>query len=1204
MQFMQKNAICSRKDFFPLHAPFSRCVYGTKPVRPAITSSFPAPAQCAMKQIERGLHRVVKKKLLITMKLTAFIMLIFCMHVAAKTSSQTVTFSGRNAPLKMVFSEIEKQTGYVVFCNKEDLKNTTPVTISVRNMPLTDFLRLVLEKQPLSYSMTNETIILSEAPKLVFPFPRTVARIKPVVVSITGRIIDKEGAPVPGATISVKGGTIGAIADENGNFSLAGVPENTTLEISAMGFTSLMLRVSGNTASVVPSESTVGGSLVNSSLGALQIRLERNLHDLDAVVVTALNVKRDSRSIGYLVEKVKGSEVSENKVVNIQSALSGKIPGVDVSNTSNGVAGSKRITIRGISSISGNNQPLWVVDGIPINTSTIGNATPSGGGGIDFGNGLTYINPDDIEEITVLKGNAAAALYGSRASAGVILVTTKSGSQLGKNRFEVSYNMGYTVDKIRDFTDWQYEYGQGVDGQAPETQQDALSAVSSWGKKLDGSDVMQFDGQVRPYTAQKDNQKNFYKNGHTFSNTISLQGRTEHTNFRLSTSYLTNNDIVPNTEFKRNGFSFNSQTKYNKLSVNAVMNYTIETAKNRQRIGGNYSNVHYTLLHLPVNINVLDMQPGFMPNGDEIGLNDQGIPTNPYFVTNRIYEEDTRRRVNGALEIKYDLTKWLYAKGRVLEDYYDYAEADYTPIGVIWSPKGGGMNQTESRNSEENFELIIGTNKHQIAKDFSVSGFVGGNIFNSLTQSSNINGTVFVLKDIYTINNLSVKYPSTGYSRQRINSLFFNAEFAYKDLFVNFTGRKDWFSTLPLSNNSLFYPSVSLSYILNSRMYPSWVSFTRLRGSFAQVSGGAAPYSLNLSYNLDRDNYNGINLQAIGNTTVPNAELRPLLSTEYEAGIDAGLFANKLTLNLTYYNRRTRQDIVSTNISIASGYNNAVLNLGNISNKGIEASLSFNAIKRNDFNWEITGIFSYNRNKVESLGPSITKLQLAQSKTGNAFINVEKGLPYGQIVGYRYVSNEKREMVYDANGYPLNDGVVHILGTGNYDKIASLRNSFTWKNLTLQLLVDAKFGADIYSEINSLAVGNGKHKMTLEGRETGLDVHGVDINGSAVNIQVAPENIGSYYGRVASFTDNFVYDASFVKLREISLGYSIPQSIVNKLHLSRASVSAVARNLFILYKNTPNMDPESNTTSGNAQGIAATVYPSVRNIGVNLNVTF
>jgi len=1010
---------------------------------------------------------------------------------------------------------------------------------------------------------------------------------------LTGTVVSESGELLGSVTVRVTAGAVSLNATTNakGTFLLRNLKPDIDYKISfsCVGYESKQLE----------------NVRINEGEGnSLLVRLTQLSDELSNVVVTALNIKRDIRNTGYLVETVKGKDLTENRTVNIQNALSGKIPGVDVSSTSNGAAGSKRITIRGIASLTGNNQPLWVVDGIPINTGTIGNATPSGGGGIDFGNGLTYINPDDIDQITVLKGNAAAALYGSRASTGVILVTTKSGSRLRKNSMEVSYNTGYTVDKVRDFTDWQYDYGQGTEGKAPVSQEDALSSISSWGGKLDGSDVVQFDGQMRPYVAQRDNIENFYKNGSTFSNTLSLLARTENTNFRLSTSYLANNDIIPNTGFKRSGFSFNSQTRYDKLSVNVVLSYTIEKAKNRQRIGGNYSNVNYTLLQLPTNINVLDLNPGFDETGAEIGLNDEGIPTNPYFVTNKIYEEDQRRRVNGSLEIKYDFTKWLYAKGRVLEDYFDYSETDYTPIGVIWSPKGGGMNQSGSKNSEENYEMIIGTNKNRILGDFKASGFIGGNIYNRLGRSSNVNGTVFVLEDINTINNLSVKYPSTGYSKEKINSLFFNAEFEYKNLFVNFTGRKDWFSTLPLDNNSLFYPSASISYTLNSGLYPSWVSFAKLRGSFAQVSGGAAPYSLNLSYGLDRDNFGGIYLQGISNTTVPNSNLTPLISTEYEAGMDIGLFANKVMLNLTYYNRTTREDIVTTDISIASGYDRAILNLGEISNKGLETSINFNVLKTNTLNWDMTGIFSYNKNKVENLGPGISRLQLAQSKTGNAFINAEIGLPYGQIAGNRYLMDDKGQMVYDNDGYPLNNGIVHILGNGNYDKIASLRNSFSWKSFALQFLIDSKFGANIYSEINSLAVGNGKSKTTLEGREGELLVQGVNAGGGTVNMQIDPSNINAYYGRMAGITENFVYDASFVKLREISLGYAIPQEIVSKLNLTRVSLSAVARNLFILYKKTPNMDPESNTTSDNAQGISATVYPSVRNIGVNLNITF
>ncbi|HVS96642.1 MAG TPA: SusC/RagA family TonB-linked outer membrane protein [Puia sp.] len=937
---------------------------------------------------------------------------------------------------------------------------------------------------------------------------------------------------------------------------------------------------------------------------SLLIKLKLSNTRLNEVVVTALNIKRNVKNLGYLVESISGSKVNDIKSVSLESALSGKVAGLDASNISNGVAGSKRITLRGIASISGNNQPLWVVDGIPINSTAISSATASGGGGIDFGDGLTGINPDDIESITVLKGNASAALYGSRASTGVILITTKSGSGLAKNKVQVDYSGAYTTDRVIDYTDWQYQYGQGTTGMKPQSQQDVLSSINNWGARLDGTPVVQFDGKMRPYVGQRKNIENFYRSGNTLTNAVALSGRTTYTNFRLSASNLQNSDIIPNTGYKRNIFSFHSETKYNRLSVNAVLNYTIESANNRQIIGGNYSNVNYTIVNLPTNVNVLALKPGVDSNGNEIGITSQGIPTNPYFVTSRMHEQDTRKRIDGSLELRYDLARWLYAKGRILEDYYNYNELDYTPAGVIWYPKGGGLNQNSRNNAEENYEMIVGTPTERIGTDLKVSAFFGGNIYNSELNGMNINGTPFVIKGIYTANNLAVKYPSTSYAQQRINSLFGNVEADWKGLSVLLTGRQDWFSTLPLNSNSLFYPSASVSYGLDNRYLPAWMSSARVRGSFAEVSGGASPYQLALSYGLDPNNYNGISLQSISNTTVPNPNLKPLLSAEYEGGVDLGLFSDRIGLNLTYYSRRTTQDIVTTNVSVASGYSKAVVNLGEMTNKGIEATLRADVFSTNSFSWNLTGLFSYNRNEVLSLGNNITSLQVAQSKTGNAFVNVEKGMPYGQIEGYTFSRDVKGRIVYDASGNPVHSGTLSKFGSGVYDKLASLGNTFTIKNFSLYFLVDGKFGARIFSEENSLAMANGKSKLTLPGRENGLTVSGADASGNDHTVKVSPANLVNYYSNLAAITQNFVYDASFVKLRELSFGYSAPQKWISGTAISRLTLALTARNLFYFYKNTPNIDPESNTTSDNGQGLAATVYPTTRNIGVSLKLSF
>jgi TonB-linked SusC/RagA family outer membrane protein len=1012
---------------------------------------------------------------------------------------------------------------------------------------------------------------------------------------VTGVVMNEKSEALAGVTVQAK-----SASDRDGHI-------NQTDSSGLFHFQNLLTGITYElTVSSVGYETAVIKNYVVNQRknNSLLVKLKVNNAQLNEVVVTALNIKRNVKNLGYLVENVAGSKVNEIKSVSLETGLSGKVAGLDASNTSNGVAGSKRVTLRGIASISGNNQPLWVVDGIPINTTAISTATPSGGGGIDFGDGLTGINPDDIESITVLKGNASAALYGSRASTGVILITTKSGSSLAKNKMQVDYSSNYTIDKVIDYTDWQYQYGQGTTGMKPVSQQDVLTSTSNWGAKLDGSPVVQFDGKLRPYVAQRDNIKNFYTDGHTFTNAVSLSGRSAYTNFRLSASDLQNTDIVPNTSYKRNIFSFHSETHYNKLSVNAVLNYTDEGATNRQIIGGNTSNANYSILNLPTNVNVLNLKPGFDSAGNEIGITSQGIPTNPYFVTNRMHEQDGRKRIDGSLEVKYDFTRWLFAKGRLLEDYYNYAETDYTPAGVIWSPKGGGLNQNTRTNSEENYEFIVGTPGGRLFRDFKVSAFAGGNVYNTEMNGSNVNGTPFVISGVYTVNNLAVKFPSTSYARQRTNSLFGNLEADWKNLSLIFTGRQDWFSTLPLNSNSLFYPSASLSYALDNKYLPNWISSARVRGSFAQVSGGASPYQLTLSYGLDPNTYNGISLQSISNTTVPNSNLKPLLSSEYEAGTDLGLFKDRVSLNVTYYSRKTTQDIVTTNVSVTSGYSTAVVNLGEMTNRGIETSLRMDVLNTSAFNWNLTALFSYNKNDVLNLGNNITRLQLAQSKTGNAFVNVEKGHPYGQIEGYTYTRDTKGRIVYDAKGNPVSSGQLKLFGSGVYDKLASLGNSFTWKNFTLYFLLDAKFGAKIYSEVNSLAVGNGKSKLTLPGRETGLTVSGADAAGNSTTTTITPANLVNYYSNLATITQNYVYDASFVKLREISFGYSCPQKWIAGSPFSRINLSLVARNLLILYKKTPNIDPESNTTSDNGQGIAATVYPTTRNLGFSLKVSF
>jgi TonB-linked SusC/RagA family outer membrane protein len=1097
-------------------------------------------------------------------------------EVKSQSISETkVSIDLNRAYLREAFLQLEKQSGFRFYYDNE-VGRMKEITLK-ENTTMDVVLKKLADQMHLRFTEENNLIAVTKSP------------LPPPPGSIRGHIVAFEtGEPLPGASVRIVELNRGMASDEKGGYRLEAIPPGKyTLLVSFVSFT----------AEKIPIEVKAGSELT------IDVKLKPS-GTMKEVVVTALNMKRDLNNTGYLVEGISGNDVNNNKTVSIENALAGKIAGVDVSNTSNGVAGSKRITIRGVSSISGNNTPLWVVDGIPINASPISTAAASGGGGIDFGDGLTDINPDDIASITVLKGNAAAALYGSRASTGVIIVTTKSGADLAKNKVRVDLSSSYTVDKAIDYSNWQYQYGQGTAGVKPVSLQDALSTTANWGAKLDGSPVMQFDGQMRPYSAQKNNFSNFFKDGETFTNAVSLSGNTGYTNYRLSASDMSNSDIVPNTSYDRYIFSFNIHTKVKNLSVNAVANYTSDDAINRQNVGGNTGNVFWTLLNLPTNLNVLNLKPGVNASGNELGLTSVGYPTNPYFETYDVHEDDQRRRFNASLEVRYDFTNWLYARGRILEDYFDYNETNYTPIGVIWSPKGGGLTQNSENNAEENYEFIVGTSELKLPGKIKISTFVGGNIYNTLLTTTNINGTPFVLPDVYTVNNLAVKYPSTGYYQQRTNSLFGNVDLSWQELSLNITGRQDWFSTLPVNSDALFYPSASLSYTINNTYFPAWLSSAKVRGSIAQVSGGASPYQLTPSYALDANTYNGISLQSIGTSTVPNANLKPLLSTENEFGTDLDFFKNKVSLSLTYYSRKTTQDIVNTAVSIASGYSNAVLNVGQMTNQGIETSLKVNVINSSKFSWDITGLFSYNQNDVVSLGNNISTLQLGQSKTGNAFIDAVKGYAYDQIEGYTYSYNAKGQIIYGSNGLPVINSKLQNLGSGIYKQMASISNIFRYKNFTLDFLIDSKFGAKIYSEENSLAVGNGLSTLTLPGRGNGLVGNGVNAAGSPNTVLVTPANLLNYYATVAQITQNFVYDASFIKLREVSLGYAMPNEILSKTPFSRLNLSLIGRNLLILYKKTPNMDPESNTTADNAQGLQAAVYPPTRNIGLSLKASF
>jgi hypothetical protein len=649
------------------------------------------------------------------------------------------------------------------------------------------------------------------------------------------------------------------------------------------------------------------------------------------------------------------------------------------------------------------------------------------------------------------------------------------------------------------------------------------------------------------------------------------------------------------------------------LDVDLVLDYIYEKGNNRPYIGGNHDNSFYSLLYLPSNINIETLKPGYDANGREVQY--AASISNPYYVINKEQEEDKKNRLIGSATLKYQFNNWLYARGRLTRDYYLAKRFQYIPDNNLSSSfPNGSLDQQMRESTENNYEFIVGASPSDIGK-FGINGFVGGNVNWRAATTLSTSGNTFVVPGVYTFNNLANKLPTTSDSKQRTNSVFGSVELSYnKYLYLTFTGRNDWFSTLPANSNNIFYPSAALSFVFSDALkMPSWISFGKVRASSAQVSGDTGPYQLDLTYSLDPLQYGSLPLQAIGTSNIPNKDLKPLLSTDFEIGAEMDFFNGRLGFDADYYNKNIKNDIVVTAVSNTTGYATAILNVGKLRDNGIEVLLRGTPVKTKNFSWNMIVNFSTIDNKVIALGSGTkgANIILTRSKSGNASVQLEEGQTYGGIYGYTYTRDSSGRIVYNSQGLPLYNATQTRLGNSLYNKIFGFSNTFRYKAFSFYVFLDSKFGADIYSETNATAYDQGKHKETLAGRDDGLIGNGVaqtdhkqnTVLVRGINSPAGPGAfINDYYKQIKQVSEQFVYDASFIKLREIALTYNLPKTFLTKAGITNASVSAVARNLLIVYKNKNlvNIDPESSVASGNAQGIERADYPTTRSYGISL----
>ena len=1017
--------------------------------------------------------------------------------------------------------------------------------------------------------------------------------------TISGTVTDESGA-LPGVSIVIKGSKKGIETDFDGKYSIT-ASNGDVFVFRYLGYKTV--------------EKTVGNS------NTINVVLEVGGEVLDEIVITAFGIKRSEKALGYSVQSIKGDAMTEARESNLTNAISGKVAGVQVTGTSGSVGASSRIVLRGNSSITGNNEPLYVVDGVPISNSSFGNA--GSGGGVDLPNGAADLNPDDIESITVLKGPNAAALYGLRAGNGVIVITTKKGD--ASKKFSISINTNVTMSNPLLLPDYQNSYGQGGDTNHFNYVDGASGGIGdgvdeSWGPALDaGLEFVQWDSQLTnngnptPWISYPDNVKDFLNTGVNISNNVSITSG----GFRLSIGNSEQQGMVPFTELKKFTVGVSGSLKLGeRLTASVSLNYFNQDSDNIPISGYNNENPFQQFIWSARQVNFTDLRdwrnfPLAPANTAAAGtpLNwNHNFQNNPYWVleTNRnTFEKD---RLIGNVDLTSQLTDNLSLSTKLGVDSFSQFTTNRQAVGSN-NAQDGSYAQSQRRFEEVNASFLLNYNKN-FTEDFGFSLSVGGNHMNRTYDGLSGSLPALELPNLYNLSNLqtgSTANISNYHSDRQINSFYGYGQFSYKDMFfVDFTGRNDWASILPVANNSFFYPSVTASVVL-SDVFPvlkeNNINFLKVRGGWSKVgsTGALGAYSLNQTFGLSNS---GFGNQA----SVPNTQYNPNLKAEtvtgVEFGIDAKMFDNRLRFSATYYDQESTDLLVPIGVTAATGFTNVWDNIADMRNSGYELQLGGTIIKKEDFSFDVDVNFAQNNNEVTSLGDLDTYILGGQ---WGLSLEARPGQPYGSLVGRDFERTAGGEVIYE-NGLPLIDSTNKIIGNIAPDWTGGASFSVRYKAFDFSTLIDAKIGGDVHSMTYSWGRYAGTLSETLIGRETGVVGNGVmsDGNGGYVanNVVVSAKsfNQSSYSNSVES---SAIFDASYVKLRQVSIGYTLPRKFIENSIVKSLKISVVGRNLAILHKNTPHIDPETGFSAANGeQGQEFGQYPSARNIGFNINLKF
>ena len=1057
------------------------------------------------------------------------------------------------------------------------------------------------------------------------------------VTTVRGIVTTEEdGEPVIGASVIVKGTSLGTVTDVNGRFELSGLPPSATRLL--ISYISLMAKE----VAIAPQVS---------------VTLKSDTHLLDEVVVTALGISREKKALGYTAQEVKQDALVQGKDNNLLNSLSGKIAGVRITNTQ-GDVGSSRIVIRGETSIAGENQPLFIVDGIPVDNSQL-NARSSGR---DFKNAIADLNPEDIKTLTVLKGPNAAALYGARAAHGAIVITTKGGDKRQKG-IGITLHSSTQVSFVATLPEFQNLFGQGAGGRFSYVDGKGAGVNDgvdeSWGPRLDiGLLIPQFDSPLdadgnrvaTPWVSHPNNVRDYFRMGISTNNGISVARGDDKYQFRVGYNYEKQVSIVPDAGTNKTNISLNTDYHLAKwIVVGATANYIVYTAPS---LPGSAT---------PSGSNVRSNSPmlQFLWFGRQVDTNslkadytrnwNSSYYDNPFWSASYNTQSQERHRLIGDLHAEFRLTDGLNVRFRTSTDWYN----DRRKSKVKWGSAGAGSPYgsyaEDAYTVKENNTEVLATYIKQLNKNWGIDALLGFNVRNKQYENNYQAAPRLAVADLYTLTNSRDPLTSSNdFYRLRQYGLYGSIQLDYRRwAFLNITGRNDWSSTLPVDNNSYFYPSVTASVLLSEAF--GWrskaVNDLKIRGGWSQVGADANPYQLATVFTSETA-FNGNPLQS-SSTIGMNPNLKPEKTSSIEAGFEAAFWDNRLYLDFTYYKTDSLNQILKLATTAASGYTSQVRNAGHIRNRGYEIQLGAVPIQTSKgFRWNLDLNYGANSSKVVKLDDEglITSYQLYSS---GIQILASVSEAYGTLFGTSYVRDANGNVVVDANGLPKISTTNKTLGKFTPDWTGGISNTFSYRSLSLSFLIDASVGGSIFSNTNKTGKYTGVLANTLSGRDAehgglwyytdamgnnvrlpespsysvssdglyyaqvngqstrvyqdGIMVEGVTESGSKNEEVVSAEK---YYHRIYSIAEANVYDASYVKLREVALSYRLPRLWTQKLHLQEASVTLTGRNLWTIYKSVPNIDPESALTTGNAQGVEAYSLPTTRSFGVNLSVKF